>query len=88
MNITSEIQATFDEVLNLGGATANWTDETPLLGALPELDSLAVTSIMLALEDRFAIIFAEDELEVDSFASVGALRRLVEKKLAVPAGSQ
>jgi acyl carrier protein len=85
MNITSEIRAIFDENLNLGGATADWTDDTALLGALPELDSLAVTSIMLALEDRFAIIFAEDEMDANAFASVGALRSLIEGKLAVMA---
>jgi acyl carrier protein len=85
MNITSEIRAIFDEKLNLGGATAAWTDDTALLGALPDLDSLAVTTIMLALEDRFAIMFAEDELDVDAFTSVGALRSLIEKKLGAPA---
>ena len=85
MNITSEIRAIFDEKLNLGGVTTTWTDDTALLGALPELDSLAVTCIMLALEDRFAIMFAEDELEVDAFSSVGALRNLIEKKLGAPA---
>jgi acyl carrier protein len=85
MDVTSEIRAIFDEKLNLGGAAADWTDDTALLGALPELDSLAVTCVMLALEDRFAIMFAEDELEVDAFSSVGALRKLIEKKLGAPA---
>jgi acyl carrier protein len=85
MNTISEIRAIFDEHLNLGGATASWTDDTALLGALPELDSLAVTSIMLALEDRFAIIFAEDELDANAFNSVGALRSLIEDKLGAMA---
>lgn len=87
MNITSEIQAIFEDTLSLGATDKAWTDETELLGALPELDSLAVTSVMFAMEERFGIFFTDDEVSVESFANVGTLRQLVESKLAQEAGS-
>ena len=81
MSITSEILAVFDETLSLGDRTDSWTDETELLGAIPELDSLAVTSVMFALEEQFGVIFSDDELGAEVFATVGSLRELIESKI-------
>jgi acyl carrier protein len=58
------------------------TRETPLLGALPELDSMAVVAIITTLEERFGVAFADDELHGSSFATVGALTDCVAGKLA------
>ena len=53
----------------------------PLLGALPELDSLAVTTIIGALEERFGIIVEDEELSAEIFATVGSLAAFVDQKL-------
>ncbi len=51
------------------------------------LDSLAVTNILLAVEDRFEIEFAEAQLVRASFASIDALSRVVAAlKVAETAG--
>ena len=44
MNITQEVLRILDEVLSLGGRGKAFTRETPLLGAIPELDSMAVVT--------------------------------------------
>jgi acyl carrier protein len=69
------------DVLSLGDEVALSAD-TPLLGALPELDSMAVVNLIGALEDQFGIAIDDDEIGAATFESVGSLAAFVEKKLA------
>ena len=55
MNIENEVLRLLDEVLSLEGRSAGFGRETHLLGAIPELDSMAVVSMITALEDTFGI---------------------------------
>ena len=55
---------------------------TPLLGAMPELDSMAVVALLTTLEDRFGFSVGDDEIEGATFATVGSLVAFVEQKLA------
>jgi len=71
-----------DEALSLKGRSASFTRDTPLLGAIPELDSMAVVSLITSLEDRFGIAVDDDDIDGDTFASVGTLVDFVGGKLA------
>ena len=82
MNTQQEILALIDETLSLGGRTASFTAATPLLGALPELDSMAVVALITGMEERFGIIAEDDEIDGSVFATVGSLAAFVEAKLA------
>ncbi|MES2018653.1 MAG: acyl carrier protein [Pseudomonadota bacterium] len=55
---------------------------SPLLGALPELDSMAVVNLITALEDHFGITVEDDEISADTFATLGSLAAFVAHKLA------
>jgi len=55
---------------------------TPLLGALPELDSMAVVNLIGALEDQFGIAIDDDEIGAATFETVGSLAAFVGQKLA------
>lgn len=70
-----------DEVLSLGGRSATYTRDTALLGTLPQLDSMAVVSLITTLEERFNIMIPDDEIDSDTFASVGSLADYVATKL-------
>ena len=63
-------------------APAADANAAPLLGAVPELDSMAVVSVITTLEERFGFTINDDELDAASFASIGALTDFVEAKLA------
>ena len=76
-----EVLRILDEVLSLNGRSAHMRRESPLLGAIPELDSMAVVAVITTLEDRFGIIVADDELDGSSFATVGALTDFVTAKV-------
>lgn len=70
-----------DEVLSLGGRSATFTRETLLLGVVPELDSMAVVSLITALEEQLGIVVDDDEIDGATFASVGSLTDFVTGKL-------
>ena len=53
----------------------------PLLGALPEFDSMAAVTILGALEEHFGIVVHDDEVDGSIFATVGSLCGFVEAKL-------
>ena len=73
MDVLPHVIQVLDEVLALGGRGLAFTRQTPLLGAVPELDSMAVVALIAAIEDRFGIAIDDDEISGDSFATVGTL---------------
>ena len=81
MNPRADVLQVLERVLNLRGRSAAFDLTTPLLGSLPELDSMAVVSVITSLEERFGFIVEDDEIDGTSFASVGSLVRFVEEKL-------
>ena len=83
MNMQQEVLKVLDEVLNLRGRSASLTRESPLLGALPELDSIAVVAVITTFEDRFQFTIEDDELDASNFATVGSLTDFVTSKLQV-----
>lgn len=83
MDIQKEVLQILDEVLSLGGrAVRSFDAATPLLGAIPELDSMAVVSLITVVEERFGITADDDEIGGDTFATVGSLSTFVSGKLA------
>ncbi|QDF98653.1 acyl carrier protein [Azoarcus sp. DD4] len=81
MDIKKEVLAIIDEVLSLGGRAAAFELDSPLLGAVPELDSMAVVGLLNMLEERFGFIVEDDEIDGSTFATVGTLVDFVEGKL-------
>ena len=82
MNISQEVLRILDEVLSLGGRSAAFTPETPLLGAIPELDSMAVVTLITTLEEQLGIVVDDDDIDGATFETVGSLVNFVGSKLA------
>lgn len=82
MDIKAEVIAVLDEVLNLKGRASTLALDTPLLGAIPELDSMAVIAVISGLEERFDFIFKDDEFGGSIFASLASLIDFVQGKRA------
>jgi acyl carrier protein len=81
LDVQREVLRVLDDVLSLNGRASSLSREAPLLGAIPELDSMAVVAVITTLEDRFGITVADDELDGSSFATVGALSDFVAAKI-------
>lgn len=59
--------------------------DTLLLGNLPEFDSMAIVSILMQIEETFAIEISDDELTGEIFESVNTLTEFVEVQQAATA---
>jgi acyl carrier protein len=67
--------------LNLNPKETRLTSDSPLLGAIPELDSMAVVTVITTLEDRFGFAVADDEIDGSIFATAGSLVAFVASKI-------
>jgi len=54
---------------------------TPLFESLVEFDSLAVVSVVAALEGRFGITIEDHEIGAETFETLGNLTRFIAGKL-------
>jgi acyl carrier protein len=82
MTYLDEVKATLIDVLSLGDAGQRLTADSPLLGSLPELDSMAVVSLIGALEERFGIAIDDDDISASTFETLGSLAAFVAAKRA------
>jgi acyl carrier protein len=80
--VIDEVKRVVGTTLQLGARSSGMTAATPLLGAIPELDSMAVVSLITALEERFGIAVDDDEIGAATFETLGSLAAFVEQKLA------
>ena len=81
MDVLREVLRLLDSVLGLQGRAGSFGLDTPLLGSVPELDSMAVVSVLTSLEDHFGFTIGDDEIDGSTFATVGSLVKFVEQKL-------
>lgn len=81
MDTQKEVLSLLDETLKLNGRSAGFSEDTPLLGAIPELDSMAVIALIAGFEDHFGFVVDDDEIEGSTFATVGSLVEFVRSKL-------
>lgn len=81
MDTQRELLQILDEVLSLGGRGLGFTRDTALLGAIPELDSMAVVTLITTLEERLGIMVDDDDIDGSTFATVGSLADFVGGKL-------
>jgi acyl carrier protein len=80
--LLDEVKTVVGSALQLGDRVRKMNESSALLGAIPELDSMAVVSVITALEEHFDITVADDEIGAAAFETLGSLTRFVEGKLA------
>jgi len=75
------VRSILRETLQLGDRIETMDADSPLLGAVPELDSMAVITLVTALEDKFDFIVEDDEISADTFETLGTLIEFVQAKV-------
>ena len=79
--IVETVRAVLRDVLGIDAArAAAFQPETPLFGALPELDSMAVAGVLTELEDRLGILIEDDDIDGNTLETFGALCRFASNK--------
>lgn len=78
------VRGVLSDVLGIDRDRVNaFNNDTPLLGAVPELDSMAVANLLTELEDRLGITIEDDEVDAELFESFGRLLHFVTAKAGV-----
>jgi acyl carrier protein len=80
-----DIRQLIGELLHLGDRAEKMSPDTPLVGSIPEFDSMAVVTLISALEERFGIWVADDEISAETFETVGKVHEFVLDKIAAGA---
>lgn len=55
-------------------------DDALLLGAVPEIDSMAVIAVLTGIEEAFDFTIADDDVSADMFETFGSLRRFIDSR--------
>ena len=76
-----QVRQIVGDVLQLGDRTATLQPDTALLGNIPEFDSMAVVSVITALEDQLGIHVEDDDITGETFETLGNLTAFVQTKM-------
>lgn len=76
-----DVKRLIGEMLQLNEYVQEFSPDTPLLGSIPEFDSMAVVSLISALEEHFGIQIADDEVSAETFETVGKVHEFVQGKI-------
>jgi acyl carrier protein len=76
-----EVNAVLVETLGVEDQADAIDATTPLFGSLPELDSMAVLELVLALEERFGIEIEGEDVTAEVFETLTSLTALVDSRL-------
>jgi acyl carrier protein len=82
MDTKTELRGIFRDVLQLGPRADSLEPSSRLLGGIPEFDSMAVVSLVTAIEEHFECEFHDDEITQETFETFGSLVEVLETKLS------
>jgi len=79
--VAATLRAVLVDVLGLSETrVAAFDESTPLFGALPEFDSMAVAGLLTELEERLGIVIEDHEVDADMMETFGALLTFARNK--------
>ena len=82
-DVTNAMRDLLRDVLGLSQDRVDPFDaDTPLFGALPELDSMAVATLLTEMEDRLGILIEDDDIDGETFETFGTLTAFAQAKVA------
>ena len=81
--VDAALRALLSDVLGLAESrVATFCGATELFGALPELDSMAVATLLTEMEERMGFVIEDDEVEAEDFMTYGRLLAFTRRKAA------
>ena len=80
-DVERTLRAILADVLGLPPARiAQFDETTALFGALPELDSMAVATLLTAIEERLGVLIEDDDVAAEDFDTFGSLLAFARRK--------
>lgn len=79
-DLAADLRLILRDALQLGDEAMRFNEDTPLLGELPQLDSMGVLAVLTALEQRLGVAVHDDDIDASLFASFGSLLAFVRQR--------
>jgi acyl carrier protein len=79
--LVNQVIETVQSALQMGNTISEFSEDTRLLGDLPELDSMTVLTLITHVEEYFGFTLDDDEIDAEMFESIRSLTNFVESKL-------
>lgn len=79
--VPADLRGILRETLQIGDRARSLQRTSSLLGGIPELDSLAVVTVVTAIEEHFAVKVEDDEIRSETFETFGSLCDFISGKL-------
>lgn len=80
-DLNQTLSELLDQTLNLKGRRLGLSPAAPLLGAVPELDSMGVVAMIGAMESHFDITISDQEIDGSVFSTLETLRQFIARKI-------
>jgi len=82
MSTIEDVREILKSTLQIGDRANDIDTDTPLLGNIPELDSMAVAMLITAMEEHFDFFVEDDDISAETFETFGSLCEFVDEKRA------
>jgi acyl carrier protein len=80
MSTIDRLRRILRDALQLGARADALREDSPLIGSIPEFDSMAVVTVITMIEEDFGITVDDDEMSAEVFETLGSLNRFVSAK--------
>ena len=80
-SVLDGVKSIIKDVIGTGLMPDPIPDDFPLAGNV--LDSMAIASLIVGLEEHFGFVFNDDDLTVEAFSDPASLATLVTEKIAL-----
>ncbi|MEW5838270.1 MAG: acyl carrier protein [Pseudomonadota bacterium] len=80
-DVEADVRRVLHDALQLGDEAWALRADSPLLGSLPQLDSMGVLAVLTALEQQLGVPIHDDEIDASLFATLGTLTAFVRERL-------
>ena len=80
-NLEADLRTILHDALQLGEEAFAFKADTPMLGVLPQLDSMGVLAVLTALEQQLGLQLHDDEMDASLFETFGSLTEFVRQRL-------
>jgi acyl carrier protein len=81
LEVANTIKQLLIDTLSLDISVAELDDDTLLLGNIPQFDSMAIVSVITAIEESFGFMAEDDDLSAEVFESVDSLIHFVTERI-------
>lgn len=80
MSLQQEIKNLLKETLQLDDVDS-WDEDTEILGAIAEFDSMAIVTVLTMVEENYGIMIEDDEVSAEVFETLGSLVSFISEKV-------